>query len=70
MGVPALRNAPPVLSRPLNRVAFDDSDPGVRVAHHAGGDQPGHPRTQDYRVLTDLPQSKPPASVISRRTRR
>jgi hypothetical protein len=63
MGVSALGNAAPMLSRVRERVAFHDRDPSVRVGQYPGGEQPGHPGAEDHRMVTDRPHLPPPASA-------
>ena len=53
--MPALGNAPAIRRRLGERVAFHDRDSDVRVGQYPGGEQPGHARAEDHRVLTDLP---------------
>jgi hypothetical protein len=54
MGVPALRDTPPILGLVRERVAFNHRDPLVGVGQHPGGEEPGHAGPQDHRVVTDL----------------
>jgi hypothetical protein len=54
MGVPTLRDTPPILRRLHERVALHDGDALVRVGHHPSGEKPGHAGPEDHRVVTDL----------------
>jgi hypothetical protein len=55
MGVPTLRNTPPIPSCLRQRVAFQDRDSLVSVGQHPGGEKPGNTGPEDHRVVTDLP---------------
>jgi hypothetical protein len=59
MGVPALGDTLPILGRLREPVTLDDGHPLVCVGQHPGGQQPGHARTQDHRVVTELPHRAP-----------
>jgi hypothetical protein len=61
VSVPALGNAPPILIRFWERVAFHDRDSPVRVGQHPGGEQPSHAGAEDHRVVTDLRHLAPSA---------
>jgi hypothetical protein len=62
VGVPALGDAPSILGRLGERVAFHDGDPLVGVGQHPGGEEPGHAGPEDDRVAADPPHPAPPAS--------
>ena len=61
MGMSALGDTLPMLTRLGERVALDDGDALVGVGQHPGGEEPGHARPEDHRVVTDLPHLVPPA---------
>jgi hypothetical protein len=54
MGVPTLRDTPPILRRLQERVAFHNRDSLVPVGKHPCGEKPGHAGPEDHRVVTDL----------------
>jgi hypothetical protein len=62
VGVPALGDALPILSRLGDRVAFHDGDPPVCVGQHPGGEEPGQARPEDDHMVTDPPHPAPPVS--------
>jgi hypothetical protein len=59
MSVPALGDTPPILGRGREHVAFHHRNPLVGVGQHPGGEEPGHARTQDHRLVTELPHRAP-----------
>ena len=62
VGVPALGDALPILSRLGERVAFHDGDPLVGVGQHPGGEEPGQACPEDDHVVTDPLHPAPPVS--------
>jgi hypothetical protein len=59
MGMPALGDTTTVLELGRERVAVHHRDALVGVGQHPGGEEPGHARTQDHRLVTNLPHRAP-----------
>jgi hypothetical protein len=53
VGVASLGDATPGLRRIRQLVAFDHGHPRERVRQHASGQEAGHARAEDHRMLAD-----------------